>query len=586
MTQNIDLNKAHVFSNYFPDKISREIGLKLAEKLEEGSICIDLDEYKYPDLEISKIKKSEFLAIPNEGKVFPFILLDEKLLYLHRYFFYESQIINRIFELINQGECLWKDIYQKCISVKQSIFSIIGEKSSNWQILAALSPLINQLTLITGGPGTGKTTSVSKFIHIFLSLFPDKSVIMTAPTGKASVRMKESLQKYAENIEDEGLRIKFQKIRSMTLHSLLGISKYDTSYTTNHEKKLSYDVVIVDESSMIDISLMFKLFYSIRPETKLILLGDKFQLSSIGAGSIFGDLCFSVPMNKFSEQDIEFYNAINENNIINAEEDREMMSLNPLSGKVIELKKSYRFSEDKGIGKISKLILEGDIEGILKFYNADKAGSDVIFTENLDNDLTETFLNLYNDYAAEDDITEAFSKLNKIRILCSVTSGKLSTGYFNGLIETRLFDKGLLKPDIYYYDKQPIMIMENDKNLGIFNGDIGIVRLDRESGRYFAYFLTPELKKISCNQIRKYSTAYAMSIHKSQGSEFENVIVVLNDAGKDNFLTRELVYTALTRAKNRVLLISEKEMLINSVKNKVNRISGINYRLNNSGSII
>jgi exodeoxyribonuclease V alpha subunit len=397
--------------------------------------------------------------------------------------------------------------------------------------------------------------------------------------------MKESLQKYSEGIEDTVLKEKMQKIRSKTLHSLLGISKYNVSNSSSAAKKLPFDVLIVDESSMIDISLMSKLFSSIKTETRLILLGDRFQLSSIGAGSVFGDLCFSVQMNRFSAKDIDFINSLTERDFLTEAELGDPGQHNPLTSKVIELKKSYRFSDDKGIGKISKLILEGTENGLNEFYNIGNPDHEVMIADDIENDFSERLLMLYDEYAAEDDISEAFVKLNRIRILCSVTSGKYSTDYFNKLIETRLLEKRLLNPGSYFYDKQPIIINENDYNLGLFNGDTGIVRFERETGFYNAFFQLQELKKVPCNQIKKFSTAYAMSIHKSQGSEFENVLVVLNSAGKEKFVSRELLYTAVTRAKNRIMIISEREVLEKAMKNKVSRISGIKYRLNKPASI-
>ena len=175
----------------------------------------------------------------------------------------------------------------------------------------------------------------------------------------------------------------------------------------------------------------------------------------------------------------------------------------------------------------------------------------------------------------------AFTKLNRIRILCSITEGKYSVDYFNRLIETRLKERKLINPEGYMYDKQAIMITENDYDLNIFNGDIGIVRFDKESGNYFVNFRFPELRRILSTEIKRFVPTYALSIHKSQGSEFENIIVVLNEVEKRNFLTRELIYTAMTRAKQKVLIISSYEILEKAIAKKITRISGIKYKLNN-----
>lgn len=181
--------------------------------------------------------------------------------------------------------------------------------------------------------------------------------------------------------------------------------KYNTENSFSKDFKLSFDVVIVDESSMIDISLMAKLFNSIDNETKLILLGDKNQLSPIGAGSIFGDLCSVAKLNKFSVQDIEFFNLFSENVKINSEDNSDYSEQSILSGKVVELKQSFRFSSSKGIGKLSSIILEGNQEELSEYYNKEQiTDPDIYFSDNIENNFADKLFSMYEDYVEEEDI--------------------------------------------------------------------------------------------------------------------------------------------------------------------------------------
>lgn len=584
--QNNNINIPELFSAYFPDKISQQIALSLSQKLEEGNICIDLenDLLEKQNLKVSSIKLSPYVTIYPDNHIKPFVLYEDRLLYMQRFFSYESIILNKLFELSKTGLSRKNEVCTILSENKILIDNILfkSENSNKWQNVATLTALLNQFSFITGGPGTGKTTSIAKFINSYLTLFPESRIVLTAPTGKAAVRMNESIVKFNENTSDVNLQSKLQKIKAQTLHRLLGLHKYNVENTFSKDFKLPYDVVIVDESSMIDVSLMAKLFNAIDVETKLIMLGDKNQLSPIGAGSIFGDLCSVAKLNKFSGQDIEFINSFSENNLLNIEDQFENSEINFLSGKVIELKQSYRFSEYEGIGRLSNLILEGNQEKFLEYYKKEKISEpDILFSENIETDFAEKLFSIYEEYAKEDDIDMAFTKLNRIRILCSITEGKYSVDYFNRLIETRLKERKLINPEGYMYDKQAIMITENDYDLNIFNGDIGIVRFDKESGNYFVNFQFPELRRILSTEIKRFVPAYALSIHKSQGSEFENIIVVLNEVEKRNFLTQELIYTAITRAKQKVLIISSYEILEKAIRNKITRISGIKYKLNN-----
>ena len=581
------INDVHQqFAAYFPKPKLRPYIYILSKKLSEGHICVainDIDPEElsaagYPEKIDEDSLKTENLV--SDGHLMaPFVLLNDRL-YLQRYFNYEGIILNRIKDFVAKEKIdnpqNLQIIQEQTASIKQIIHEGAQNNTggTNWQMVAIISALLNNFTIITGGPGTGKTTTVAKILSILFTQNPSLKVALTAPTGKAAARMKESL----ENARDLSPAIKniFNQLQPSTIHRLLGVNKNSPHFKFNIENPLQFDLVIVDESSMIDVALFAKFLSAIAPTTKLILLGDKDQLASVEAGSLFGDLCQAQPeLNMLSNERAIIINnfiasaqhKVGEQNISNNAD-------HPLFQHIIELQESHRFSDDKGIGKFSKAIINNQLPAIEYFFknSDDQVSIDGTYSEKI----FQQFIAGYKSFITEPDILEALKKINNLRVLCAVREGDHGLYAINKKIESYLVQQKLLNITGDFYNNRPIMLTSNNIELQLFNGDIGLVRPDGD-GVLKAWFQTgkEEIKAVLPGYISKAETVFAMTIHKSQGSEFNKVLVILPKGEDIKLLTRELLYTAVTRAKESLLLQGTEATILQTSKAFVQRCSGI-----------
>jgi len=405
-------------------------------------------------------------------------------------------------------------------------------------------------------------------------------VALAAPTGKAAARINETLKVFKNEKASEEIIDKIQNLNASSIHRLMGGYQ---KFEHNQNKLLPYDVIIIDESSMIDAALLAKLMCAVNDKSRLIMLGDSNQLSSVEAGSIFGDLCQTRGDNKnrFSKEYINYSNQfITDNlltgdNIIKADE-------NLLTDCIVELEYSHRFENTKGIGKFSKDVINGidthldeykqvvDIDRFVKILAPKELNLD-----NSSNDFTK-LIEGFRDYINKEAIKDVLNELSKVKVLCAIRDGKYGVYNLNQMIEKHL---GLKKENEVFYHNQPILITANNKELGIFNGDIGIIRKNTDDTKMAYFEIDGEIKAISLMYITDYETAFAMTIHKSQGSEYTNVAVVLTSNEQNKLLSRELLYTAVTRAKEKVFIYSSDEILKKTIATKVKRVSGITIRL-------
>ena len=556
-----------------------------SKKLSEGHICVKIDEIETADLpefyskffiDKSVLIKEPFVAAANE-EIQPFILHNDRL-YLQRYFNYETIILNRIYQFLETERSLKNERVELLQNHKNFIVGLFENKNENfkiteWQTVAGISAALNNFTIITGGPGTGKTTTVAKILAILFKLSSNIKIALAAPTGKAASRMAESL-KNAKCNAGEIVFQKFQSLEPFTIQRLLGFIPDSPYFKHNESNPLNYDVVIIDESSMMDVALFAKLMDAIGPKTRLILLGDKDQLASVEAGSLFGDLCQSQQtLNLFSSQKASFINSFisrPENKISN--ENMNERTDHPLSEHVIELRKSHRYNDQKGIGKFSKAVINNDSETIQHFFkNNDEQ---VFIDDNYSEDIFQNFIRGYKNFIHEKDIKEALKKLNNLRVLCAVREGEHGVRSINLKIEKFLQQKKLINLSAIFYENRPIIITKNHYDLNLFNGDVGIIRAD-ENGELKAWFENNEddLKSYSPAYLNACETVFAMTIHKSQGSEFDEVMVIVPDSIDIPILTRELVYTAVTRAKSKVFIQATEELILTSAEKFVKRSS-------------
>jgi exodeoxyribonuclease V alpha subunit len=588
------INDVHQqFAAYFGHPALKPYLYVLSRKMSEGHICIhvdQLDEEELPEAiaSLPRHLPKEATELVGEGysDPKPFILYDNKL-YFQRYFRYETDLINQISSRCRTSYSAPYDatISENELNAVQKYLAPGVPTEIDWQAIAAISAVRNRFTIITGGPGTGKTTTVAKVLAILYTLHPNLEVKLAAPTGKAAARMAESLARTPIHLP-ETLRTKYSQLQPVTLHRLLGWQKNSPYFRHDRNNPIVADLIVVDESSMIDVAMFAKLLDAIGPETKVILLGDKDQLASVEAGSLFGDLCRAQRPNTFSRERMEWINQILPAGSATLTALNVAASAHILTDHVIELKKSHRFDSSKGIGQLSKAVIENDTPVLEELFVGQKY-PDINIDETYDTGALEKFVEGYQRYIEQQDIALALQELNQLRVLCAVREGDQGVRQLNMKIENSLFKKNILKrgDDSIFYTNRPIMVTRNNYALGLFNGDIGILRPDA-NGVMKAWFTdaseanASKVKSVLPGFINHMETVFAMTIHKSQGSEFDEVWIILPRAANTAMLSRELLYTGITRAKTKVYIQASRDTLLNSCKLQVQRGSGVVERIN------
>ena len=583
------------FAEYFEEPAIWPYAYILSQKLTEGNICISVDDvpvnlastpYSNP-VSVKELVSLKHLVSKQDVLKTPFILHNNRL-YFQRYFKYETSIINKLKDLMAAEKTVLASRMSQLESQKELIQSLktdykldglTTKEKVDWQLVAVTQALLNNFCIITGGPGTGKTTTLAKLLIVLYALDPNATVALAAPTGKASMRMLESLKGSTLNFTNE-TKEKIGQLVPSTIHSLLGYKRESVNFKHNAENPLPYNWVVVDEASMIDVPMFSKLLAALGDNTRIILLGDKDQLASVEAGSLLGDLCQTLPsLNQFSNTTADWINQFitDADRKINDEFIDDTKQL--LAGHIIELKFSHRFNSQGAIGKVSRAVIEGDLEGLKSLIGAPTA-SNVTFDFEYKEEILSKFVEGYEAYINELDIAEALKKLNQLRVLVAVRESNRGMKAINKFIELHLRKKGLLKPDGDFYENRPIMVTRNMYDLELFNGDTGILRKDT-SGNMKAYFEDAKggVKSVLPAYLTYSETVFAMTIHKSQGSEFNNVLVVLPEGTSNALLTRELLYTGITRAKDHITIQGKQDTIDYAVSTCVKRISGITGRI-------
>jgi len=601
------INLHHHFAKYFKEQAIEPYLYVLSKRMESGHICIPMDntiqdELAEIDLPFSSTALKESTLISTTGKELkPFVFFENKL-YLQRYFQYETNVIERLKEKAAQKDQYeqrkaeienFKDFILEEISKKEDVSNYGDEEKPDWQAIAAIQGVLNNLSIITGGPGTGKTTTVAKVLALLKKTNDENlSVALAAPTGKAAVRMKESLLDSVKKFNGLDISDIVEDAVPKTLHRLLGTKFNSPFFKHNKSNPLPFDVVIVDECSMVSVAMFSKLLDAIGPNTRLILLGDSDQLASVDAGSLFGDICRSQELteNKFTRDNLDWMNSL-------LQSDRHTTQVldipnNFLNQHLIRLKKTWRYDQSSKMGQFTKAVIKGKtkkLKEVIELPDDGKLSIDFEYTKNF----FENFIKKYTSYINEIDIEKALKKMNDCRVLCAIKQtdqgiyevNKRIQNYLKNLYKDTNESK-LFNPSSELYHNQLIMVTRNQPDLSLFNGDVGIVRGEKDKLKVYFPSADKELEKtekkyIEVNPwfIEQWETVFAMTIHKSQGSEFNEVFVILPKKTENRILTRELLYTGITRAKNHACIQSTLEVLESTTNQEVNRVSGINERI-------
>ncbi|MFN7138494.1 MAG: exodeoxyribonuclease V subunit alpha, partial [Limisphaerales bacterium] len=517
---------------------------------------------------LTELKASPVVGEPGDFK--PLILDKKNRLYLHRYWSYENELAQalrgRIGETSVDGNILRSGLNR--------LFP--GNSKPDWQKVAAFTALTRRLTIISGGPGTGKTSTVLKILALLLEQGKRLRIALTAPTGKAASRLQETIKSARQKLDcAEEIRTLIPENAS-TIHRLLGVKRHSPFFKHDANNPLPVDVVVIDEASMVDLALMAKLFAAIPLSARVILLGDKDQLSSVEAGAVLADICDGAEPNRFSTQYCENYTSITGEplppDIIGGN--------NLLSDCIVELRKNFRFGDESPIYRASMAVRSGEAATLQRLLELQNIELQWLPELRFNDDFKQRIICGFETFLKAPDHTEALAHINDFRVLAALREGHYGVVELNRRIERILRDRGLINNSAQFYHGRPFMVTRNDYTLNLFNGDTGIIRRDRQAGEFRALFLNSDNTVRSLLPIRlpQHETVFAMTIHKSQGSEFNQVLIVLPD-GDNPILTRELIYTGVSRARKTVTLVGSKHVLETALSRRVERSSGLRDKL-------
>ncbi len=544
-----DLFEQHFFSNldyFFARSMAKAfdenesivlVSCALVSKsLFEGHICIDIkamsgtvvsvsetsdDLIKFPDFN-SWINALQNSLMVSDNIQTPLVLDSDHRLYFSKYFDFQNRLTKNIIQRI-----FFKPDTMDQNTIDEMLESYF--KPHNKYVIhqknAVKYAIKNHFTIISGGPGTGKTYVTTIIKKIFLTYakrqgLPVPKIISAAPTGKAASKM------------DQG----------STIHSILKPLKNSPGFYYNKNNLLHADVMIIDEASMIDIILLNRLLEAVPLTAKVIVLGDIYQLSSIQAGSVFSDIC----------------------------------SAKELSANLFFLDYNFRSKGKTGIEKLSKAINDNDVQSLEDILTSGLY-PDVVFESLsskslIDYSVKKFILNGYKQFILADTVGQALKVLDDFKILCAHNLGEFGTLQVNHLCEKIL--RAEVNFDILEQFKKIIMVNTNDYKKGLFNGDTGIVFERKEGANTFFKTLDDSIKQYRVSDLPGSDPAFAITIHKSQGSEFNTVLMILPDRISP-VVTRQLLYTGITRAKTKVIIVGNIDIIKNAINLSVKRNSGL-----------
>jgi len=519
---------------------------------------------------------SDWSALASHDQAAPIVLSDERL-YLHRLWQHEGQVA-QFFQTPSNAQPFVPE------QVRAVLDELFGSAPADWQKIAAAVAITQKTAVISGGPGTGKTTTVAKLLAALIRLSDDTLRIqLAAPTGKAAARLTESLGKALQQLPvTDGERLRFPA-EATTLHRLLGAQPETQRLRYHAGNPLHLDVLVVDEASMVDLGMMANLIAALPPQARVVFLGDRDQLASVEAGAVLGDICRCAEAHYSPARAAEL--AVLTGCQVVGNDDA---SAPAVRDAICLLRKSYRFDANSGIGQLAAAVNAGDAKAVEAAFQA--GFTDITRRPLNDGEayqamLTEIasgyrpFLKLIGERA---NPAEIITEFNRYQLLCALREGPFGVQGLNQRIEQKLMQLQLIRRPAggsRWYQGRPVMVTRNDSALGLFNGDIGITLFDDE-GLLKVFFPLPDgsIKAVQPSRLPTHDTAWAMTVHKSQGSEFRHTALVM-PAQFLPVLTRELIYTAITRAREQLTLYSDENVFRRAVQLRTQRRSGLLNRL-------
>ena len=614
----------------------RQVAQAVSLATSEGHVCLllsDWNEATDATCRIGELRAellgSGLVGTPQAPGAMPLILDAEHRLYLHRYFDYERRLARRLVRAagigpagatagvsMSEAVAVVPDLVRQAavVTVPDDIRRHFRSDPStsagpvDWQRIAVALAWRQRLTIISGGPGTGKTTTVVQLLACLLAQDPGCRVALVAPTGKAAARMTQAIaQRAAQWPSDLRARLPTE---SYTVHRLLGVTPRPGGFVHDADHPLALDALVVDEASMLDLSLATRLLEAVPDAARIILLGDKDQLSAVEAGAVFSELCTDPTLTDTCRRDLALLCDVDAVDIVPPAPSRPSV----LTDSVVWLETNFRFAPDSGIGRLARDINRARPTELIGRLRAGGDPSVQWHAEGGADPDSAGWLRLIDGYSTYFDavlhdprdrpaIVSAFSGF---RALCAVRAGPRGVEAINERMTRHARER--LAPLLAtlpteagpaWYAGRPVMVLRNDRLLKLFNGDIGIALPNDERARSGAdedadeeadsgvvkealtvWFADADggLRGVSPQRLPPHETAYAMTVHKAQGSEFDHVWVLLPEH-HSRVVTRELLYTAVTRARRQLTLCASAQVLTAALNAPTRRHSGLLARL-------
>jgi exodeoxyribonuclease V alpha subunit len=516
------------------------------------------------------------------------LVLDDSRLYLRRYWRDETTVANCVRARALERHPVEAAAVRTWLDVLFASQRTADDGAQpDWQKAACAVALRGSVAIITGGPGTGKTYTVARLLALLFAVAPDAArqrVALAAPTGKAAARLKQSIDKALTDLAErvgEALPLRELTTRmgaARTLHSLLGARPDSRAFAHHKGNPLDIDVLIVDEASMVHLEMMASLLDALPQGATLILLGDKDQLASVEAGAVLGDLCHDAQAGNYDAETLAYVRAASGEDL-----GAYAGAGGPLAQQTVMLRHSRRFGGP--IGRLALAVNRGEVDAALAVL---REGGPLRWIEHahqhhaiaLAGDGYRPYLELLKAGPAgthEDWVRAVLQRFEAFRILCAVREGEWGVEGLNGAIELRLDHAGLIRRGGDWYVGRPVMVTRNDYGTQVFNGDIGLTLEDpARPGSLRVYFLEGDkVRSVLATRLRHVETAYAMTVHKSQGSEFAHTVLALPKEG-GAVLARELVYTGITRASQEFTLVTPGAAVLGeAILRRTHRASGL-----------
>lgn len=517
------------------------------------------------DLRSGSWPTAAFIGAP--GSALP-IIVDGQRSWLHRYWQYEREVEQGL-RLRAQAASISTDATAATEAIAQLMPS--AEQAVDWQRVAAAMALQAPLTVICGGPGTGKTYTALRLLALIARLAGKPlRMALAAPTGKAAQRLSESVQAGLMALPlTEAERVALPA-DALTLHRLLGFRPQSVEPRRDASHPLDLDALVVDECSMVDLPLMAKLLRALKPECRLILLGDPDQLPAVENGAVLATLAATHLDNHFSAKTCRWLADVQVANL------KPQRGVSAIADRIVRLERPRRFGGESGIARLVRAIRAGDEAQV---FDALASSDDIHWSEkpwSADAAMTrQAIREAWKDLAVAESPREALQQLSRYRILCALREGPRGVAGINHAVGSLLHGAAATQ---LHVNGRPILINNNQHALGLYNGDVGILLGETAGAPLRAWFERRDggLLQVLPTQLPPHQSAYAMTVHKAQGSEFDTVELVLPESPHP-LVTREWLYTAASRARHRLHVHASREVIRTALGKRTRRINGLDF---------